>query len=240
MSSRTIALIGIALFALVFLLALYLRADWIEHDVRARATDALEQQGYAWARVSSDGRDVTLSGEAPAQTSIDRAVKLLSEIWGVRVVHAAARVSPDAAGGTLPSEAVAARISAWSSDLVAPDVCQAIFRELLTTYTIEFESDSAVIGSHSLPLLDALASTAGRCPDARIEIVGHADMSGEQQMNIDLSIMRAEAVMAVLIDKGIAAERLSAVGYGSALPVASNAAAEGRARNRRIEFNVKE
>ncbi|MEW5972070.1 MAG: OmpA family protein, partial [Pseudomonadota bacterium] len=72
----------------------------------------------------------------------------------------------------------------------------------------------------------------------KIRIIGHTDSSGDTNKNLMLSQQRAEAVKAYLIAKNLPAHLLSTEGSGSSKPVADNATAEGRKRNRRIEFEV--
>ena len=71
--------------------------------------------------------------------------------------------------------------------------------------------------------------------DIELVLEGHTDSTGKDDYNQDLSERRAAAVKAKLAaDYGISADRISAVGYGESRPVANNATAEGRARNRRV------
>ena len=74
---------------------------------------------------------------------------------------------------------------------------------------------------------------------AHVEISGHTDSVGSDDTNIQLSQRRAEAVADYLVKAGISPEHLNAVGYGKTRPIASNDTEEGRAQNRRIEFDVK-
>jgi OOP family OmpA-OmpF porin len=73
-------------------------------------------------------------------------------------------------------------------------------------------------------------------PDVTVEIQGYTDNTGNKATNQKLSQARADAVRTWLIDKGIAADRLTAKGFGSDNPIAPNSTKEGRAQNRRIEF----
>ena len=79
-------------------------------------------------------------------------------------------------------------------------------------------------------------------PEAKVEIQGHTDNTGVKDAikratnNKDLSQRRANSVMAYLISNGIAAERLTAVGYGEEKPIADNGSAAGKAKNRRVDF----
>ncbi|OYU62496.1 MAG: hypothetical protein CFE30_09415 [Bradyrhizobium sp. PARBB1] len=72
-------------------------------------------------------------------------------------------------------------------------------------------------------------------PEAQIDLRGHSDSSGDPTANTALSLARAETVRDQLIAAGIAAERITARGLGPAEPVADNATAEGRQKNRRVE-----
>ena len=76
-------------------------------------------------------------------------------------------------------------------------------------------------------------------PYLNIEIGGHTDNLGDPQKDQELSEQRAKNVMAYLISKGIPEKRLSARGYGMLKPISENKTAEGRAKNRRVEFIVK-
>ena len=70
----------------------------------------------------------------------------------------------------------------------------------------------------------------------RVQVGGHTDNTGSAAVNRRLSAARANAVRDYLISKGVAADRLTAVGFGPRKPVASNRTAEGRAQNRRVEL----
>ncbi len=75
-------------------------------------------------------------------------------------------------------------------------------------------------------------------PTMKVEIHGHTDSIGSDAFNKTLSQKRAQAVRDYLVSKGINADRLTAVGKGEADPIATNDTPEGRAQNRRVEFNV--
>jgi OOP family OmpA-OmpF porin len=119
-------------------------------------------------------------------------------------------------------------------------VCQQLFSDLLTKGKIRFDSARAAIDPDSAGLLDRLIETALRCPTADIEIAGHTDANGEDSFNQTLSEKRAQAVVDYLVRAGLPASRFTAVGYGSARPVATNETDDGKAQNRRIDFTVKE
>lgn len=109
------------------------------------------------------------------------------------------------------------------------------------TRQIYFRTDSAELdNAESTPVLDEVAKFANRCPDVSMEISGHTDSVGDADYNQALSERRAKAVSDALIARSVAAGRLSAVGYGFSRPVADNATDEGKAENRRIEFQPTE
>ncbi len=93
-----------------------------------------------------------------------------------------------------------------------------------------------MITAGSAPTLDALAAVLRRCAGGAIEVGGHTDARGSDEVNERLSQARAEAVVRALIDRGVPADRLLPVGFGEERPVATNETEAGRAQNRRIEF----
>ena len=103
---------------------------------------------------------------------------------------------------------------------------------------VNFETGKADLKPESFPVLDELVALLVRKDDERIEIGGHTDNVGKPAANITLSMERAKTVMAYIITKGIDANRLTAKGYGSTIPVASNATAAGKAMNRRTEVKI--
>lgn len=104
-------------------------------------------------------------------------------------------------------------------------------------YGILFDHDSAAIRPESAKTLAEIARYLRANPQVRLYVVGHTDNTGDYDYNLRLSARRAEAVVRALVRRhGVAAERLKPVGVGPVAPVASNAAEEGRARNRRVEL----
>ena len=103
---------------------------------------------------------------------------------------------------------------------------------------IEFELASDVIQEQSLLILDKVVTVMKENPDYKLKISGHTDNQGDDDANLLLSHKRAQATKKYLMDHGIAILRLDAVGYGEMQPVESNDTAEGRAKNRRVEFEI--
>lgn len=113
-------------------------------------------------------------------------------------------------------------------------------RAFLEGRHIEFALGSANLTPAGAAILDQLLPLVQGDATTRIEIQGYTDNTGDPVWNRQLSEARAAATRAYLVRKGVAAERLTARGYGDARPIADNASAEGRSRNRRIEFDVEE
>jgi outer membrane protein OmpA-like peptidoglycan-associated protein len=104
---------------------------------------------------------------------------------------------------------------------------------------VQFETAKATIKPESFGLLDEVAATILAHPEmAKIEVGGHTDSQGSDASNLTLSQNRANAVRDYLVKKGVAAARLTAVGYGELKPIATNKTANGRAENRRVEFKI--
>ena len=100
---------------------------------------------------------------------------------------------------------------------------------------LEFRTDTADIDVRSVKVLDDLAGALTAHPSARIRVEGHTDSTGNADVNDRLSVARAEAVKSYRVQRGVGADRVESSGAGSTSPVASNATADGRARNRRTE-----
>ena len=113
---------------------------------------------------------------------------------------------------------------------------KAIFDRALTD--VQFETGKAVLLPSSYVVLDEIVGILSRYPDHKLRIHGHTDSVGEVPYNQSLSDRRAHAAVDYLIAKGVSAKRLSHQGFGESKPVADNRYAPGRAKNRRVEFDL--
>lgn len=109
----------------------------------------------------------------------------------------------------------------------------------VAVYDIHFDTNSATIKADSEIALAAIADLLKKEAGLNLFVVGHTDSTGTIGKNMDLSAKRAEAVVAALVGKGIAATRLEAHGVGPLAPLATNSTDEGRTLNRRVELVVK-
>ncbi|MEX1238237.1 MAG: OmpA family protein [Cyclobacteriaceae bacterium] len=104
---------------------------------------------------------------------------------------------------------------------------------------IFFDTNQSILKGESLTELENIRDLLLQNPDWRIQINGHTDNVGHPQINLALSLKRAEAVVKYLASQGISAERLEAKGYGSERPLVSNDdEKEGRQINRRTEIEI--
>ena len=103
---------------------------------------------------------------------------------------------------------------------------------------VQFESGKDLLKKTSYPILDKVVTVLKDNPSYNLEINGHTDSQGDDAINLDLSQKRADAVKNYIVKKGIDEARLITKGYGETMPVADNATAAGRAKNRRVEFKV--
>jgi outer membrane protein OmpA-like peptidoglycan-associated protein len=112
-------------------------------------------------------------------------------------------------------------------------------RRILLNNPILFDTGKDTIRSESFSLLDKVATLLADHPEMkRIRVEGHTDDVGNAAYNKDLSARRAASVVRYLAGNGVAQSRLVPSGYGFEQPIASNATALGRAKNRRVVFTI--
>lgn len=151
----------------------------------------------------------------------------VAELAPVAPVAAAPAVAPVIAPEPAPA-AVQAEVN----------TCQADLDAAMTGKTIEFDSGKATLRESPNALLDNIAAVLAKCPNTKVEIGGHTDRSGSYRVNMILSRTRAAAVQDYLVSKAVPAERLSAIGYGAAVPLDQAATPDAYQKNRRIAFTV--
>lgn len=217
------------------------------------------------ATVSIDGANVTLSGALPDADAVAALTAIAGETWGATALDATALtvgestwdggqirlagtvVSTDprvAAFSVVVAERIGNNVLVETSGLApgdapaAVDTAQTTIETLLASSPIEFAPDSAEIDTDSDAVLVQLAAALGQVPNTAVELVGHTDSQGDDARNLQLSEDRAKAVMQRLIDLGVPPTRLTARGEGESNPLGDNATDEGRALNRRIDFNL--
>jgi outer membrane protein OmpA-like peptidoglycan-associated protein len=121
---------------------------------------------------------------------------------------------------------------------IATDSTDTVRRALADNADFRFDNGSARLRPESEARLDKLADTLKTYPDVNMSINGYTDNTGNADHNLQLSQQRANGVMAILVRKGISADRCTAQGHGEENPIADNSTADGRAQNRRVSVAV--
>jgi outer membrane protein OmpA-like peptidoglycan-associated protein len=244
MSKALITLLGSLLLAVLgyFCINIY-HTPKIQNDIHTRTSAALTEQGLGNVSVATDGRDIVLTGVVASEAIRQQAGDYAKNVYGVRIIDnqliiTAAEPIIEPKPEAKPKPQLVEKVIEAPKPESLVLTCQQDFDALLSSNEIQFATNSADIDATSNSLLGDLIEVANQCPEAKIEIAGHTDSRGSDDYNLRLSQTRASSVMSYLINNGISATRLSAVGYGETKPIADNESEEGMAKNRRIEFNV--
>jgi len=258
----------VLVWLLLAVLAVVLRRGPIENDLSRRASDAVRRAGAAHVAVTVAGTSVTLHGDFPSLAAAQAALRAArvhgvtsaqlgadarvgATPAGAAPTTAPASTGPassappstgpasaDSAEGR-PSEASAA--GAPPAGAAGGDGDELAARAALAAATgghpVTFAHGDATLTAPDRTALDRVAAVlrAGTLP---VVVTGYADSTGPAAYNAALSSRRAAAAVGYLVDSGVPAGRLRAVGLGEGSPVADNRTAAGRAANRRVEVSV--
>ena len=122
--------------------------------------------------------------------------------------------------------------------LPSPEECVARIDAIQADAKITFDPGSVEINESAAAILDQIAAVLPDCRHVRMEIAGHTDSQGREEMNLNLSQSRADAVLNGLLARNVLVSNLVSQGYGESQPIAPNDTEEGRERNRRITFRL--
>lgn len=211
----------------------------IENDLTKRSLHALQDAGINGAEVRFVGRDGTVTLASSAEK--DRALSIVKGVNGVRVATVVARepapeatVQPTPTAEATPSAEPSPSPSASPSP-TPPPLVQA---QLGALPQVTFENNSATLTPQGLAVVANIAGILKSHPTVKLRIEGHTDSRGSDASNLALSQARAVAVLNALKAQGIAADRLSAVGFGERRPKVPDTSAANRAINRRVALIV--
>ncbi len=121
-------------------------------------------------------------------------------------------------------------------EVTADAMYDALNKDGFMALYINFDTGKSDIKPESVPIIDQIAALMNAHADLKLSIEGHTDNVGTPASNKTLSEQRAKSVMNAVVQKGIAAGRLTAAGWGQDKPIADNRSEDGRAKNRRVEI----
>ncbi len=125
---------------------------------------------------------------------------------------------------------------AMKQDVSVNELADKLDKDGFITLYVNFDTGKSTIKPDSAATLDSAAGALKAAATLRVEVGGHTDNVGTPEANQRLSLERAQAVMAALVQRGIKADRMTAKGYGQTTPVSDNRTEDGRAKNRRVEL----
>jgi outer membrane protein OmpA-like peptidoglycan-associated protein len=219
---KFLALLG---FILVCIFCLICNTGKIENDLKVRSVQALDGINLKIDRLILDGRNVTLNGLVKSEQEKSRAEKLIADVYGIRTVINYLEVKKEE-----PKEVVVPPPTQEKLDLTT----------LLKDVRIGFELNSTQLDREARITLDKVAEIMKKARQIRITINGHTDNIGNANNNMILSQKRATSVLEYLVSKGVERNFLIAKGFGETQSITENSTAEGRRKNRRIEFQIME
>jgi OmpA-OmpF porin, OOP family len=208
-----------------------------EADAAAAKADA----DAAAARAKADADAAAARAKADADAAASAAARAKAE------AAAAAAANRDSDGdGVIDSRDKCPTVAGIASNDGCPEekktpaqVTEEIKKEIAyATELVQFQTGSAVLVGGSNAVLDKVAAIMVKNPGLKLSIGGHTDSQGNETTNRSLSAARAKSCHSYLVAKGVAGTRMTHAGYGSSQPRADNKTADGRAANRRVEFNV--
>ncbi len=192
---------------------------------------ALEQAAMVRIKAGETERQKILlsAREAEASDAIAQARSAQADAQAAQASAAAAQSQ------MAQAQADSQRLAKQLEDLQAAQTSRGI---VLTLDDVLFDTGRAQLKPGAERSLDQIAGFLNEHPERRVQIEGFTDAQGSDDYNLELSQSRADAVAMAIIQRGIAAERVRALGYGEQFPVASNNNAGSRQLNRRVEIIV--
>lgn len=215
------------------------KADEADAKRKADEAEAKRKADEAAAAAAKAEEDKRLAAEAEAERkAVDAARKATAD------AEAARKAAADAEAKRVAQAPPAAPAPAAAPPAVPPapsaaTLCAADFSDLFRSEMVLFDLNASDIRDESAAYLDKIAVLAARCGDVALTVDGHADRSGDDSINAELSKARADAVRTALIDRGIGADRLAVAGFGAGRPFDPANTREAYRQNRRVAFGTR-
>ncbi|MBL8523047.1 MAG: DUF4398 and OmpA-like domain-containing protein [Betaproteobacteria bacterium] len=206
----------------------------------ARELEAQRARASA-ASARADARDArTEAAIQRAQADVSAQQAMNAQQQATQAQRDAAMAAEQAANAQAQAAASNAQAATLAQQLAAIEALQTNRGLVITLGDVLFEFNRAEVKPTAQARLGQLADFLKRYPDRRVSIEGHTDNVGGATYNLELSQRRAEAIKMQLVALGIAADRMTTVGYGKDFPVAANDTDTNRAINRRVEVVILE
>ena len=173
-----------------------------------------------------------------AEAQIQQATEDRDQVLLNARTREAQRAQQQAQVATSQAQAATSQVQQLQQELAALKAKQTERGLVLTLGDVLFETGKAELRPGALQNLYPLVTFLQKYPERRAVIEGYTDSVGSDASNLDLSERRADAVRDFLLQNGVNPAQLTTRGYGKASPVASNATAEGRQQNRRVELII--
>lgn len=241
------------------------KTEDIQNDLSFKSNELLKEKQVGGAVVNMDGRDATLTGTVVSQQRSNEIEGIISSLHGIRIVDNQLEVVEPKVVEAIPepipepepepqlepeTELQAESLAESEAEItivpVAEPAAQSeseakVVEKLLQT--LDLTGITFLFGSNEITpegklILDDVVTVLTEHREFDVAIEGHTDSVGNENLNLQLSQLRAQSVLNYITSSGIQVERLSAKGFGETLPIYDNDTAQGRALNRRIEFNV--
>lgn len=250
---KYLPLLGLILLGLIGYLMNYAGKNSAKNlalAAKSTAQEALDANNFTFASAEMIGSKLVIKGDAKDKATKDAACAAATKALNAKsmiglpgVVHSIscellpqdANTNLQVANPSVPTPTPAPATGDAQS-------CQNELNSIAASAQVGFAKGGAAIISGN-DILDKIAETAKKCANFKIEIGGHTDSGGDDAMNMNLSQLRANQVRNYLTQKGVAADKLIAKGYGETKPLVQDNAVIGvdspeRAKNRRTEFTI--
>jgi outer membrane protein OmpA-like peptidoglycan-associated protein len=200
---------------------------------------ALSAAGYPWMGIVARENVATLTGLAPDADAKRRALEVgMSALQSDPVGSAEITLIVDGIGVESGERGTGESLAVLAQGGISEASCQQAMNQTMEGQKILFPTNRSDISPVSAGLLDAVAGIAMLCDDYAVEVGSHTDARGSDEYNLVLSQKRADSVRQYLLEKGVAIDQLTAVGFGESMPLDKADTPDSRDRNVRTEFKV--
>ena len=189
-------------------------------------------------------KDITPKAEVSKGVSEEAEVPLeLTDSQTSPLAHGQKSNEPYESGAISESENLNSMSSEQNSKsqskMLTKDQCKYELTEIMVAYPVNFSPNKVDFPVDNTTTIAKIVDLYHKCPTYLITIEGHTDSSGESEVNLRLSQLRAESVVGRLLIAGIPESRMNAIGFGASSPIADNNTEAGRRKNRRIELKIR-